>query len=118
MVRIRRKFICVCNFLKQFSHKSSASSNAEVSTRRHEERYSPSGIRIKGRTPVAVIKKQLGEKGTLACTIPWGMLNVLNFFFIFILILFIKLITYKRTWNWLGDTTKWSLEWLTNMVAM
>lgn len=54
-----------------------ASSAAEVLTRKHEEKYSPSTSRIKSQTPVAVIKKNLAgvdsmHKGTLACTIPWG----------------------------------------------
>lgn len=63
---------------KYSPHKSSlaASSNAEVSTRKHEDKYSPSGIRIRGRTPVAIIKKNPAHQGTLACTIPWGMLNL------------------------------------------
>ncbi|KAG5670817.1 hypothetical protein PVAND_001055 [Polypedilum vanderplanki] len=48
------------------------SSNAEVLTRKHEEKYLPNATKIKGRTPVAIIKKTSGQKGTLACTIPWG----------------------------------------------
>ena len=40
---------------------------------KHEERYSSNIIRIHGQTPIAVIKKNSNQKGTLACTIPWGM---------------------------------------------
>lgn len=51
-----------------------ASSNSEVLTRKQEEKYLPGAMRIKSQTPVAVIKKSADsmEKGTLACTIPWG----------------------------------------------
>ncbi|XP_070503738.1 uncharacterized protein [Chironomus tepperi] len=48
------------------------SSNAEVLLHKHEERYSSNIIRIHGQTPIAVIKKNSNQKGTLACTIPWG----------------------------------------------
>lgn len=57
-------------------HSHVASSNSEVLTRKQEEKYSPSTVRIKSQTPVAIIKKNIGvdslDKGTLACTIPWG----------------------------------------------
>lgn len=59
-------------FKKKILIYSPASSNAEVLTRKHEEKYSPNATRIKGRTPVAIIKKNSGQRGTLACTIPWG----------------------------------------------
>lgn len=50
-----------------------ASSNAEVLLRKQEEKYSPNIIRIHGQTPIAIIKKNSNQMGTLACTIPWGM---------------------------------------------
>lgn len=56
-----------------FSSYRTASSNAEVITRKNEEKYSPRSTRIKSQTPVAIIKKNSGiDNGTLACAIPWG----------------------------------------------
>lgn len=45
--------------------------------RKQDEKYMPNTFKIKGKTPIAIIKKNLqhdsmNRGGTLACTIPWG----------------------------------------------
>lgn len=70
-------FFFLLNLLIQHSSELlTASSHSEVLTRKQEEKYSPGSTKIKSQTPVAIIKKNLAvdsvNKGTLACTIPWG----------------------------------------------
>lgn len=92
-----------------------ASSNAEVLTRKHEEKYSPNASKIKGRTPVAIIKKNSGQKGTLACTIPWGKLSWLQQTNSLLLICICSV---HRLWLGLGHSPEWHLEWCTHMVTV